>query len=443
MAGEHRPFSAAEALAEAWRCLDCENAPCSQACPAGVDVRGFIRKIRFENFHGAARRIREANILGETCAYLCPVEVLCEGRCRTTEISHPVAIARLQAFACRFGRESGFEPSERPHPLRPPWADSPQKNPDVEIQKVACVGSGPASLACAAEVARIGYEAAVFEKESVIGGVPAFGIPEERIPGEILASEVDRIRELGVTFHTGTAFGRDFRFDSLYGDGFRAIFLGAGLTHCPASRIPAEEGVSPVPGLDFLKMCRLHEVPELAGRIAVIGGGNTAVDVACTALKAGAHEVFLLYRRSFQEMPAWPRERIRAMERGIQPFFLVQPKAYLDDPEGVTVELVRTELGEPDRSGRRRPVPVEGSEFRLKVGAVIEATGQEISPEVVGSLAGVQLKRGRIVVDPATFMTRRQGVFAAGDVVNGGATVAQAIGEARKAAVGIHKYLSK
>jgi len=432
MSDRKRPFKHPEALAEAWRCLDCEDPPCTKACPAGIDVRGFIRKIRFENVHGAARRIREANVLGEICAWVCPVEELCEGSCKTTDISHPVAIARLQEYACRYGRETGFEPAEKPHEQR---AERPAP--------VALVGAGPAGLACASELARMGYRPVVFEREKEAGGLTALEIPEDRLPDKVVELEVERVRQLGVEFRHGRGLGRDFGLDDLFAEGFEAVFVGTGFSRSVLSRTPADKGVELTPAGPFLAQCRRGPKPSLRGRVAVVGGGNTAMDASCAAIEAGAEEAYLLYRRSYQEMPAWSGEVERAIRCGVRILILVQPKEYRSVPEGVEVVLERTELDEAKPGWRPRPVRVPGSEFHMTFSTVIEAVGQELDPDALTAMKGVKVKKGRIKADPETWMTMREGVFAAGDAVSGGATVAQAVGEGRKAALGIHRYLSK
>jgi glutamate synthase (NADPH/NADH) small chain len=421
------------AMAEARRCKLCNDAPCMRECPAGVDVARFIRRIGSRNFRGALKVIRERNVLAGICARVCPQRELCEAGCSTTGLEETIGVGALQRFVADVEREKGK--------LRAP---APREK---KGQTVAVVGSGPAGLSCAAELARMGYAVTIFEKDSRPGGIMATGIPPYRLPRDVLDWEIEFVKALGVAIRLGEPVEH---VDSLRSMGFDGVFLGLGLGEPIRLSIPGEDMEGVIPGLDFLKEVHgaLHEKrepPRLPGRITVIGGGNAALDSASTALRLGADQVQVLYRRSEKEMPAWPEERELAREEGVAFHFLVSPVAFLGEAGRLrSIRCVRMVLSEPDASGRPRPLPVEGSEFTVEADCVLPALGQQRNKSIEAMVPGIRLdRRGFPLVDGETLESSVPGVFLGGDLINGGTTVVQAVGEGRKAAAGIDRFLSE
>lgn len=418
------PLAPYEAGIEANRCLYCFDAPCVQACPTHIDIPGFIRKIGQGRPRDAGRTILSSNLLGATCSRVCPVEELCEGACVLGEKIKPIAIGRLQRFATDAALAD-------PRPLFTPAAPTGRR--------VAVVGSGPAGLSCAGELARRGHEVDVFEKRELAGGLSTYGIVTLREPLEVAQAEVAFLQSLGVRVHTGRELGVNLGWDELE-DHYDAVFLGLGLGKVPALGIPGDEAV--LDGLELVEAAKLRpEAARVGRRVAVVGAGNTAIDCATVARRLGA-EVTIVYRRTADEMTAYPHEYEFAKAEGIAFRFLSQPTAVVvEDGEVRGLRCQVMELGEADASGRPRPRAVPGQEFVLEVDTVVAAIGQEKpAGEAVNGLARDQ---GYLAVDQ-DFRTSRPRVFAGGDAVRstGAASTVMAVQDGKMAARAIHQFLS-
>jgi glutamate synthase (NADPH/NADH) small chain len=432
-------FDAERARQEALRCLDCKDPTCVDGCPVNVDIPGFIARLLEGDIAGAAERIRASNSLPAICGRVCPQESQCEAVCKLSKKFEPVAIGQLERFVADQEAAQGlFEP----RPLRAPTG-----------RKVAVVGSGPAGLTCAAELGRLGYAVTVFEALHAAGGVLRYGIPEFRLPKRILDEELDRVRLLGVDIQTNVLVGRTIGVDELFGEwGFEAVFLGTGAGTPAFLGIPGEGLNGVYSANEFLTRVNLMrawrfpdcDTPVNCGRsVAVVGGGNTALDAVRTSLRLGAEKAYLVYRRSRKEMPARVEEVRHAEEEGVDVRLLTNPVRVLGDDEGrVTgLECQQMELGPPDASGRARPVPIAGSEFVLEVQTVIEAIGQSPNPIIQQTTRGLDVgSRGTVTVGKGQ-ATSRPGVFAGGDLARGGATVILAMQDGRQAAASIDEYL--
>ncbi|MBI4809884.1 MAG: NADPH-dependent glutamate synthase [Ignavibacteriales bacterium] len=427
------------ALIEAKRCLECKNPVCIEGCPVTIDIRTFIQLIYQKDYIGAVNKIREANYLPAICGRVCPQETQCEIVCTLGKKHEPVAIGKLERFVADYemARNLFVAPVITEH----------------RDQKVAIVGSGPAGLTCAAELAKLGYKVTVFEALHAVGGVLRYGIPEFRLPRTILDLETDRIKSLGVEIYTNFVIGRTATIDELFNEwGFGAIFLGTGAGTPTFMGIPGESlsGVySANEYLTRINLMKAYQFPEydtpikVGKEIAVIGGGNTAMDAVRTSLRLGARKAYLIYRRSRKEMPAREEEVHHAEEEGVEFVMLTNPVRIIGDANGwVTgIECQKMELGEPDESGRRKPIPIKGSEYVIPVQTVIEAVGQKPNPIIQSTTSGLDVsKRGTVVVNDAQ-MTSREGIFAGGDLARGGATVILAMRDGKIAAGNIHKYL--
>jgi len=422
------PLSVDAALGEAYRCLYCYDAPCTQACPAAIDVASFIRKITTDNLKGAARVILSANILGATCARVCPVEKLCEGACvMLKEGRPPIAIGRLQRYVCDWATAHGVQVLHKGR----------QKN-----KQVAVVGAGPAGLACAAELARLGYGVTVFEAQEQGGGMATYGIVDYHLPKEIPLAEVELVRSLGVAFVFGQAVGQDVPVDNLLAR-YDAVFLGLGLNQGLPLQVPGAKLKGVVEALDFIQDTKTKSLARLAvGRqVAVLGGGNTALDAAVAAKRLGAEEVTVYYRRTAAEMPAYPAKQSLAKEEGVTFHWLAAPQQILGSERVEKLVLSKMCLGEPDESGRRRPIPIPGSEYKVPADMVIVALGQTMNPALPQKF-GVRMANGLIQVDDSG-RTSHPKVFAGGDCVNGGREVVFAVAEGKRAAYGIAQMLSE
>jgi glutamate synthase (NADPH/NADH) small chain len=428
-----------QAVIEASRCLQCKKPTCIAGCPVGIDIPRFVDMLAQGNFERAAEIIREKNALPAVCGRVCPQESQCELACVMGKKYQPIAIGRLERFAADFMREQS-----NGKPLFVP-ARSTGKS-------VAVVGAGPAGLTVAGELARFGHRVTVFEALHKVGGVLVYGIPEFRLPKAILQAEVDKLAELGVEFRTNYVIGRTEMVDELLSR-YHAVFIGTGAGLPYFMDVPGENlnGVySANEFLTRLNLMRAYLFPQwdtpikVGKRVAVIGGGNTAMDAVRTAKRMGAEHAYLIYRRSRKELPARLEEVHHAEEEGIEFRFLEAPVAIRGDAKGwVTgIELIRMQLGEPDESGRRRPMPIENSNYVLDVDNVVVAIGQGPNPLIPQTTPGLQTgKHGIIAVDPETGATSKPGVFAGGDVATGGATVILAMGAGQKAATAIHEYL--
>lgn len=433
-------FDMDRTIVEAQRCLDCKTPYCSDGCPVGIDIPGFIRLVLAHDYVGAVRKIREANYLPAICGRVCPQETQCEELCVMGKKLTPVAIGKLERFVADYEmREKLFQP--------------PAITEHRE-EKVAIVGSGPAGLTCAAELAQKGYRVTIFEALHAVGGVLRYGIPEFRLPKEILDIETERIKALGVEIYTNFVVGRTATIDELFGEwGFSAIFLATGAGTPTFMGIPGEHLSGVYSANEFLTRVNLmgaYRFPDLdtpiriGKSVAVIGGGNTAMDAVRTAKRLGAEKAYLIYRRSRQEMPARQEEIHHAEQEGIQLLLLTNPVRIIGNGQHWVsgIECQRMELGEPDDSGRRRPVPVQGSEFVLDVQTVVEAIGQKPNPIIQSTTPGLTTsKRGTVVTDE-TQKTSRQGIFAGGDLARGGATVILAMRDGKQAAAAIHDFLT-
>jgi glutamate synthase (NADPH/NADH) small chain len=436
-------YTPAEARAEALRCLSCRNEPCVSGCPVGVDVPRFLRLVAEGDFRGAIRAIKETNLLPAICGRVCPQESQCQENCMVAKIhkdlGFAVSIGKIEAFLADWEREEGGV--ELP-PIGAPSG-----------RRVAIIGAGPSGLTCAGDLRRLGHEAVVFEAFHKAGGVLVYGIPEFRLPKDIVQAEVDNLSKMGVQFEFDTVVGQTLTVDDLFDDGFHAVYVatGAGLPYFV--NVPGEDLNGVYSANEYLTRANLmgayrfpqEDTPVLRREnVAVLGGGNVAMDAARTALRLGAKSVYLIYRRSRAEMPARLEEVHHAEEEGVQFRMLCAPVEVLSTEDGWVraLKVQRCELGEPDEKGRRRPVPVEGAYEELPVEIVIEAIGNGPNPLIPKTTQGLKVTRhGTLVVDEATMMTTRKGVFAGGDIVAGASTVILAMGHGRKAAAAIDEYL--
>jgi len=425
---------------EAMRCLGCAKPTCVVACPVGVKVKDFIDLILAGDYLAAAK-IREDNVLPAITGRVCPQEDQCESGCVVGRKNEPIGIGNLERFVADYEQRVGR-------------VGLPARAPRTG-KRVAVIGSGPAGLSCAGDLVQRGHEVRVFEALHELGGVLAYGIPEFRLPRTVLNQEIENLRAMGVEFETNVVVGRTVTVDDLFGaEGYHAIFVATGAGLPQFMKIPGEDLNGVYSANEFLtrvNLMRAYRHPEYdqpvydcrGEDVAVIGGGNTALDAARTALRMGAKTVNLIYRRSEAEMPARKEEVRHAVDEGIRILHLTNPVAYLGEERVRSVRAVKMVLGEADESGRRRPMAVEGSEFEISAGIVIVAVGTTANPLVQATTPGLDTtKRNYIVADPKTLRTSREGVFAGGDIVTGGATVILAMGAGRKAAHSIHEYLT-
>lgn len=431
-------YDSETAIAEASRCLNCKKPACMQGCPVEVPIPEFISFVKEGKFIEAVQKIKEKNSLPAVCGRVCPQENQCEKYCILGKKGEPVAIGRIERFVADYE-------------LAQPEAPTEIKEP--KGGKVAIVGSGPAGLTAAGDLAKMGYRVTIFEALHVAGGVLMYGIPEFRLPKEIVQREIANIKGLGVKIETNYVVGKLNTVDELLEQGFDAVFIGTGAGLPYFMNIPGENLNGVYSANEFLTRTNLMKAYKFPGyytpiklgkRVAVIGAGNVAMDAARTALRLGAEESYIVYRRSEQEMPARHEEIEHALEEGVKLQLLTSPVEFLGDDNGNLVGMVcvKFELGEPDASGRRRPVKVEGSEFEMKVDTVVMALGQGPNPLVPCTTPDLQLTpKGNIVADAETGTTSKPGVFAGGDIVTGAATVIMAMGAGKKAARAIDEYL--
>ena len=430
-------YTKEQALDEAQRCLHCKNKPCMQGCPVMVHIPDFIEKVAAGEFEEAYQIISNTSALPAVCGRVCPQESQCEKYCVRGVKGEPVGIGRLERFVADWHNANCTE--------------APAK-PASNGHKVAIIGSGPAGLTCAGDLARKGYEVTVFEALHLAGGVLVYGIPEFRLPKAIVANEVEKLKALGVDVETNTVVGKTTSIDALFEEGYEAVFVGSGAGLPMFMGIPGESLVGVYSANEYLTRINLmkayepgHDTPiKHCKSVAVVGGGNVAMDAARCARRLGA-EVHVVYRRSEAEMPARLEEVHHAKEEGIQFDLLTNPVEILGEGGKVVgMKCIRMELGEPDASGRRRPVPVEGSEFVLDVDAVIMSLGTSPNPLIRSTTPGLDTnKKGCLIVADDGVTTTREGVFAGGDAVTGAATVILAMGAGKKGAEQIHAYLSK
>jgi dihydropyrimidine dehydrogenase (NAD+) subunit PreT len=423
-------LSEADAIAEADRCLECGGpyavAPCVLACPTGVDVPAFVAAIARGKPEQAATTIFEENLLGGTCARVCPVEVLCQQVCVLVhEGRQPVEIGRLQRFATDRAFEQGLRLRRRAEPTG---------------RRVAVIGAGPAGLACAGELAARGHSVVLYDEREEPGGLVRYSIAPYRLTQEPLPQEYAALAELGVEFHLGQAIDRPEFLRELERS-FDAVVLAIGMGADADVHYPGEHLSGVWESLPFIEALKCGRAPQVGRRVAVIGGGNTAIDVAREAVRLGADEVTLVYRRTQAEMPAYPHEVEEAKEEGVDFLFLTNPVGFLGDRALRGIECVSMSLGGRDESGRPRPEPVPGSEFVLEVDTAVKALGQRPRAEFLAWIDGLALERGRIAVEPQTGRLGNLKYFAAGDATNGGATVVEALREAKIAARGADAFL--
>ena len=426
------------AVSEASRCINCKNTPCIDGCPVSVRIPDFIEKIKQRDFDSAAEIIYETNSLPAVCGRVCPQESQCEGKCIRGIKGEPVAIGRLERFAADIALAK--------------YHKKEQKQATASgVLKAAVIGSGPAGLSCAGELAKKGYAVTVFEALHTPGGVLVYGIPQFRLPKEIVAKEVSVLEDMGVQINTNTIIGRTIDIDELFEEGYSSVFIGTGAGLPNFMGIPGENLLGVYSANEYLTRVNLmkayndeYDTPLVRSRsVAVVGGGNVAMDAARCAKRLGA-EVYVVYRRGEEELPARREEVHHAKEEGIIFRLLNNPVEITGDSEGhvTALKCVRMELGEPDASGRKRPAAVEGSEFMIDADAVIMAIGTSPNPLITKTTQDLDFDRyGCITADEATMQTSREGIFAGGDAVTGAATVIQAMGAGRKAAIAMDEYM--
>lgn len=432
-------YNKEEAMEESSRCLKCKNAKCMTGCPVSINIPGFIKEVEEGNFEEAANIIAKSSALPAVCGRVCPQETQCEGVCIRGIKGEPVSIGKLERFVADWSRENGFVPS------------APEK---TNGKKVAVIGSGPAGLTCAGDLAKMGYEVTIFEALHEPGGVLIYGIPEFRLPkSTVVKTEVENVKKLGVKIETDVVVGKSVTIDELLSEeGFQAVFIGSGAGLPKFMGIPGENANGVYSANEYLTRSNLmkafrddYDTPIAAGKkVAVVGGGNVAMDAARTALRLGA-EVHIVYRRSEAELPARAEEVHHAKEEGIIFNLLTNPAEILTDENGWVKGMVvrKMELGEPDASGRRRPVEVEGSDYTIDVDTVIMSLGTSPNPLISSTTEGLELNRRKcIVAEEGNGKTTREGVFAGGDAVTGAATVILAMEAGRAGARGIDEYLS-
>ena len=432
-------YNKEEAMEEASRCLNCKKAKCVEGCPVSINIPGFIHQVKEGNFEEAYKVISESSALPAICGRVCPQESQCEGKCIRGIKGEAVSIGKLERFTADWARENGIKPT--------PAAEKNGK-------KVAVIGSGPSGLTCAGDLAKLGYDVTIFEALHEAGGVLVYGIPEFRLPKlDVVAKEVENVKSLGVKIETNVIIGRSITIDELMDEeGFEAVFIGSGAGLPMFMGIPGETAKGVFSANEFLTRNNLmkafredYDTPIVKGKkVAVVGGGNVAMDAARTALRLGA-EVHIVYRRSEAELPARAEEVHHAKEEGVIFDLLTNPTEILvnEDDAVAGMKCVRMELGEPDASGRRRPVVIPGSEFVLDVDTVIMSLGTSPNPLISSTTIGLDTnKRKCIIADEETGKTSKDGVYAGGDAVTGAATVILAMGAGKAAAKGIHEFLS-
>ncbi len=433
-------YNMEEAMTEASRCINCKNAQCIKGCPVAINIPGFVEKVKEGDIEAAYQIISASSALPAVCGRVCPQETQCEGKCIRGIKGDPVSIGKLERFVADWARENGFKP---------------QGAVEKKDKKVAVIGSGPAGLACAGDLAKMGYDVTIFEALHEAGGVLVYGIPEFRLPKDaVVAQEIENVKSLGVKIETNVVVGKAVTIDELMDEeGFSAVFIGSGAGLPKFMGIPGENSNGVFSANEYLTRSNLMKAfdensntPIMYGKkVAVVGGGNVAMDAARTALRLGA-EVHIVYRRSEEELPARVEEVHHAKEEGIIFDLLTNPTEILADDKGwVTgMKCIKMELGEPDESGRRRPVEVEGSEFVMELDTVIMSLGTSPNPLISSTTQGLETNRWKcIVADENNGKTTKEGVYAGGDAVTGAATVILAMGAGKAAAKGIDEYLSR
>ncbi len=432
-------YDADEASLEAGRCIKCKNPQCVKGCPVGIDIPGFIGKVQEGDIAAAYQVISEASALPAICGRVCPQETQCEGKCIRGIKGDPISIGKLERYVADWAKENNI---------------LPQKAEVKNGKKVAVIGSGPAGLTCAGDLAKFGYDVTIFEALHEPGGVLTYGIPEFRLPkSAVVMQEIENVKSLGVNIECNVVIGKSMTIDQLFGEGFEAVFIGSGAGLPKFMGIPGENANGVFSANEYLTRNNLmkafddsYDTPISAGKkVAVIGGGNVAMDAARTALRLGA-ETYIVYRRSEKELPARVEEVHHAKEEGVEFKLLTNPTEVLVDEKGWVCGLkcVEMELGEPDESGRRRPIVKKDSEFTLDVDTVIMSLGTSPNPLIASTTEGLETDKWKcIVAEEANGQTTKKGVFAGGDAVTGAATVILAMEAGKAGARGIHEYLSK
>lgn len=433
-------YNKEEAMEEALRCINCKNAKCISGCPVAINIPGFIEEVKSGNIEAAYQVISEASALPAVCGRVCPQESQCEGKCIRGIKGEPVSIGKLERFVADYASEKGIKP------------EGAKTKSGI---KVAVIGSGPAGLTCAGDLAKYGYDVTIFEALHETGGVLVYGIPEFRLPkADVVQKEIENVKSLGVKIETNVIIGKSTTIDELMDEeGFSAVFIGSGAGLPKFMGIPGEQANGVFSANEYLTRSNLMKAfdensttPIMRGKkVAVVGGGNVAMDAARTALRLGA-EVHVVYRRSEEELPARVEEVHHAKEEGIIFNLLTNPTEILMDENGwVTgMKCVKMELGEPDESGRRRPVVMKDSEFFIELDTVIMSLGTSPNPLISATTKGLDVNKWQcIVADEGNGKTTKEGVYAGGDAVTGAATVILAMGAGKAAAAGIHEYLSK
>lgn len=432
-------YSEAEALAEANRCLQCPNPQCVPGCPVEIDIPAFIKLLREKKYDEAAKKIKEKNALPAVCGRVCPQEEQCQKLCILGKAGDSVNIGRLERFLADWERKKGIQNPENAPPTG---------------RKVAVIGAGPAGLTVAADLAKLGHEVVIFEALHLAGGVLMYGIPEFRLPKSIVQAEVDYVKRLGVKLCANYLVGRTYTIPELFEKGFDAIFIGTGAGLPQFLGIPGENLGGIYSANEFLirvNLMKAYAFPEydtpirIGKKVTVIGGGNVAMDSARSALRLGAEQVCIVYRRSREELPARQEEIENAEEEGITCKFLASPTKFIGDEKGwvKAMECVCMDLGPPDDSGRRRPVPVKGSEFLIETDTVIIAVGRTPNPIIQRTTEGLEVTKWGTIVAEKNGKTSIEGVYAGGDIVTGEATVISAMGAGKRAARAIHEYMKK
>ena len=431
-------YNKEEAMEEATRCLNCKNAKCIEGCPVSINIPAFVQEVKEGNIEEAYKIIGQSSALPAICGRVCPQESQCEGQCIRGKKGEPVSIGKLERFVADYALENDIKP------------EKPEK---TNGHKVAVIGSGPSGLTCAGDLAKLGYEVTVFEALHELGGVLVYGIPEFRLPKQkVVKKEIEKVKELGVKFETNVVIGKSTTIDQLMEEeDFEAVFIGSGAGLPMFMGIPGETANGVFSANEYLTRSNLmkafrddHDTPIVTGKkVVVVGGGNVAMDAARTALRLGA-EVHIVYRRSEEELPARREEVHHAKEEGVIFDLLTNPTEIIADEKGwvKAIKCVRMELGEPDASGRRRPVVIEGSEFEMDVDTVIMSLGTSPNPLISSTTIGLDInKRKCIIADDETGATSKAGVYAGGDAVTGAATVILAMGAGKAAAKGIDEFI--
>ena len=432
-------YTAEEAQCEASRCINCKNAQCMKGCPVAINIPGFVEQVKNGNFEAAYQIISESSALPAICGRVCPQESQCEGKCIRGIKGDPISIGKLERFVADWARENGIKPVGAK---------------ELNGKKVAVIGSGPAGLTCAGDLAKLGYDVTIFEALHEAGGVLVYGIPEFRLPKEdVVKKEIENVKSLGVKIETNVVIGKATTVDELLKDeGFDAVFIGSGAGLPKFMGIPGEQANGVFSANEYLTRSNLmkafkedSDTPIMhAKKVAVVGGGNVAMDAARTALRLGA-EVHIVYRRSEEELPARKEEVHHAKEEGVIFDLLTNPTEIIADENGWVsgIKCIRMELGEPDSSGRRRPVEIPDSEFVMDVDCVIMSLGTSPNPLISSTTSGLDINNRKcIIADEEHGKTTKEAVYAGGDAVTGAATVILAMGAGKAAAKGIHEYLS-